>query len=267
MSFIPNTDFFIEVQKGNVPGHRLVNKFGRNPDVDTGAVEDVWTVGGQRIWLSSPVQLEAISTSANDTLAGSGAQIVTVQGNDFNFDVFEVDINMNGTTASSPTIVTGGIMRVNRAFVKQPGTYHGNNDGTIDIQISGGGAIQAQIAIPGATPSSNKGQTEQTHFTVETGALGIILKVRVSTDASKTINAELYQMPGADVVTPPFGGAKRKLFGVTGMTGPMPPDKEEANFEIVGPADIWWEATSLANNTEVEAGFGILIVSAGFWVP
>jgi hypothetical protein len=49
MSYISNKDFLIEVAKGNVAGHAIVNKFGRNPDVDTGTdPEDVWTQGG--VW-------------------------------------------------------------------------------------------------------------------------------------------------------------------------------------------------------------------------
>lgn len=31
------------------------------------------------------------------------------------------------------------------------------------------------------------------------------------------------------------------------------------DLKFVGPVDIWWEATSHANGTEVEAGFDLLI--------
>ena len=41
------TDFFMEVAKGNIPGHSLVAKFGEVLDLpNTGVFEDVWDAGG-----------------------------------------------------------------------------------------------------------------------------------------------------------------------------------------------------------------------------
>ena len=37
MSYIGNKDFLIEVQKGNVVGHSMVHKFGRNDAVPNGS--------------------------------------------------------------------------------------------------------------------------------------------------------------------------------------------------------------------------------------
>jgi hypothetical protein len=203
MSFIPSTDFLIEVAKGNVPGHSLVAKFGRNPSIDTAdGFADIWTVPiVNKTWLTTAVNLEAISTSANDIAAGSGAQIITVQGLNDSFLGIEEDITMNGTSASTAT--TNLFIRVNRMFTKQVGTYRGSNEGDISVRISGGGVVQSNIL-------TGKGQTEQSHFSIAADEFGILLQAYISVDTNKTATGELYQIPGADDITTPFVGAFRK---------------------------------------------------------
>ena len=112
-------NLFLETAKGNIENNSIIHKFGRNTDVGA-TEEDVWTVGGVYTWLQAPVNLEAISTSANDTIAGTGARIITVEGLDENWNAISEDIEMNGVSATLPTI--NGFIRINRVFVKEVGT-------------------------------------------------------------------------------------------------------------------------------------------------
>lgn len=243
-------DFLIDVANGLIPGYSVVSKFGRNPDIDLGAAEDIWTVGGIRTWLSAAATLEAISTSINDTSGGSGAQIITVQGLDGSFLEVEEDITMNGTSATSAT--SNSFIRVNRAFVKQVGTYRGNNEGDITIRISGGGATQTNILTA-------IGQTEQTHYTIPANKDALLMMMYTSVDSTRTATPTLYQIPGADDVSAPYVGALRKVFGLTALN--VDEDhKYEAYPKLTGPTDIFWRATVSANNTAVEAGFDLLLM-------
>lgn len=45
-----------------------INKFGRNPDIDSGTVEDVWSQGGTKQYQSAGVSLFASSSNAGDTV-------------------------------------------------------------------------------------------------------------------------------------------------------------------------------------------------------
>jgi hypothetical protein len=62
------SNFLIEVSKGNVAGHVVMNKFGANPDVNIATTpEDVWDGGGVYGFLPTTAQLmEMESTDAND---------------------------------------------------------------------------------------------------------------------------------------------------------------------------------------------------------
>ena len=43
MSYLANRDFYLEVAKGNIPGHSSINKFGNNPAVATSSTETIWS--------------------------------------------------------------------------------------------------------------------------------------------------------------------------------------------------------------------------------
>ena len=75
-------DFLIEVSKGNIAGHSLVHKFGKNEDV--GATFEPLTIGGvyQTLQPAAATTLRVKAGNANDTAAGTGAREVTVQGLD-----------------------------------------------------------------------------------------------------------------------------------------------------------------------------------------
>ena len=158
IGIIPNyNDFLLSIIKGDVDGYSFVRKFGFNSDIDTAADEDIWSVGGNYSFPSSASILRVDSTSASDvgTLGGKGvgAQVVTIQGLNADYNEVEVDVTLTGTVAVSTTQT---FIRVNRAFVKEAGS-NGTNVGDINIDL--GGADRSQIP-------ATYGQTQQTIYTV-----------------------------------------------------------------------------------------------------
>lgn len=231
-----------------VTGFTSYSKFGFNPVIDINDTEDVWTVGGTRTWLSTATALEILSASGLDDVGSSGATQVTIQGLDDSWDLVEVTVSMDGGT---PVPLPGTWFRINRIFVAEAGTYAGTNAGIITCRIPGPGATQANIL-------AGVGQTEQTHFSCPRNTTAALQTVYISTDSTKVINGTVWQNSNIDDVATPFGGAKRKVFGVTGLKGSM--DHIYHSHPILtGPCDIWWTATSFANGTEVEAGFDLLL--------
>jgi len=72
-----NEEFYLQVKEGLVPGHSVLHKYGRNPDIDTASgFEAIWNGGGDYTGHDATVAetLEVFSSSANDagTLVSSG---------------------------------------------------------------------------------------------------------------------------------------------------------------------------------------------------
>lgn len=149
-----SSDFYLEISKGSIPNHSRVNKSGYNADVDTTTdPEDVWDGGG--IWVQ-PTQARVhalVSTSPNDTEAGTGARTITLQGLDANYSFQSETIILNGTT---PVNTVGSYIIIDFMFINTAGSGGTNagiitataaTDTTITAQINVNGMNQTQMAI------------------------------------------------------------------------------------------------------------------------
>lgn len=96
MSYLGSKDFFLEVAKGNVAKHSFLHLFSRNSNVGTTA-EDV--VPQSAVWVSPTASRihNIVSTSANDSSAGTGARTIKIEGISGG-NIVEETITMNGTT-------------------------------------------------------------------------------------------------------------------------------------------------------------------------
>jgi len=137
-------EYSLRLAKGNIQSHRIVNKFGRNADVDLAAAEEVWATGGLRTYLAAAETLDIVSTDAADAGAGTGARTVLLEGCDASFEEITEIVTLAGLT---PVVTTQAFIRLNRVFVVTTGTGL-ENAGiiTIDPTSSGSGARQCTIA-------------------------------------------------------------------------------------------------------------------------
>jgi hypothetical protein len=200
---------------GAVKGWSVVQKFGHIDDLGS-SLEDVWATGGIYSYPTSASTLEAISTSTNDTAAGSGARTLRVEGLDANFEEISEDITMNGTSATTAT--TAAFLRVNRAYVLTTGTYGTGSAGNITIRISSAGATQATINnVTADTIAWDYGQTQLARYTVPAGKIAFMSKVTVQAEANKRADIAMYQRQNADTVSAPFS-ARRVFYSSEGLS-------------------------------------------------
>lgn len=162
MSELRNTDFLLEVAKGNVAGHFSVNKFGSSSNVDQ-TPTDVWDHASQNIWLAptSAQTHQIISTSDADsdtggTVAqGAGARTIRVYGlQDWDTAETSEDIIMDGTATGVNSVDTvNSYVIIHRMKVLTTGSVGPfANVGTISAIANGDGTTTAQIlAIKGQT--------------------------------------------------------------------------------------------------------------------
>ena len=163
--------WLMQVVSGDVTGTSTINKFGENPDVDIASCpEAIWSHGGAYPNITAAATLTVSSTDAKDNLTGGGAQKITIQGLDENWDEASEVVEMNGTNETTATSTT--FIRVYRAFVSQVGT-EGFNTGEIDITHTGISAVVADI------PAGDS-QTLMAVYTVPAGKTAQMLGLYVS---------------------------------------------------------------------------------------
>jgi hypothetical protein len=166
--------FYLEVAKGNIPGHAGVNKFGRSTNLDDGIDTDIWDGANATddidIWVA-PTQARVhniASSSASDDgdPAGVGARTIEIFGLT-DWDTAEVSevITLNGV---GNVATTAAYVIIHRMRVKTKGATDVNvgaitatavTDGTITAQINAGKG-QTQMAILGF-PSTQTFYMEQ----------------------------------------------------------------------------------------------------------
>lgn len=136
---VSNRTFWtLEVVKGNIPGHSRFLKTGDS--VSLGAdFQAIMERGGRYPFPVSAQTLTVVSTSANDTYGGTGANIAMVAGLDEDHEDLVELITLTGTT---PKISTGIFLRTNTLIIVLSGNNKGA-EGTIDFKH--GTDILAQV--------------------------------------------------------------------------------------------------------------------------
>ena len=254
MTYIPDRNWLVEVQKGNIPGHSLVHKFGRNPAVASGTEEGVLQVsGGQFVFRSSASTFRiAAGGNAADTAAGAGAREVIIQGIDTNLNEVTEAITTAGASASSATSTS--FWRVHRAWVSSAGTYTDNNTGDILIEDSGGAATHIMIA-------AGEGQSQYAGFTIPTGKTGYLLSLHGSMGSSKDdALIKVWTRENFNDVTVPYP-AKRLKLNYDGANGFIPYTPLSPELELNALTDIWVTCVGAsAGGSTVSIDFEILLV-------
>ena len=174
-SSLITSDLLTQVALGNVSGHELITKFGRNNNIDTTTdPEDIWRGGGlytgMPIHSASAETVEVFSSATTDDDGDDGANTVRLEGVAGDWTFQTVDVTMNGQTAV-PTTETWH--RVNRAYVLTAGASE-TNDGDITIRHT---STTANIF---AVIPAGKGQTQIAAYTIPDGKTGYLTRVNAS---------------------------------------------------------------------------------------
>lgn len=246
----PPKDFLIEVAKGNVLGHSLVHKFGRNDAVANATWEHISIGGGATSFLSAPttVRIKAGGNAA-DTAAGAGAREITVVGIDSNLAEVQETIATAGASASAAT--TASFWRVYRAYVSAAGTYGAANTAAVVIENSAGGTDLITIA-------TEEGQTQFSGFTVANATTAYLLSAQITVDAIKAADIRMYMRENFNDTSAPLGSKRIVLYwdGVLGVLA-FPPRSLRLFSALT---DIWFEAEGAGATTEVSVDYELLIV-------
>ena len=232
--------------EGKYQNRTIVNKFGRNSDIDTGSVpEDIWNGGGtyKGFPTGAAEEFEVFSSSASDTgtltftyLASATATAYTT-----------ATVTMNGTTAVN-TGVSGIRMDTARYDSGSSTTF---NVGTITIRH------RVTTANVFCVMPIGRSQTNAAAYTIPYGSTGYLRRLfcRVIGTASGTVDGALWvrESGSSPRLRRPFSAATSDRF------------EEYPYGGLVLPAlsDIMVRISSVsANNMDVIAGYDLVIVKS-----
>lgn len=231
-----------EVAAGHYPDKVIINKFGRDFDIDSGTVpEDVWN--GSTIYTGfptgAPEVFQVFSSSPSDT----GTLTITYLPTFASTEWLTASVALQGTTP-----ISFGVSGVRLHFAQ----YHSGNST---------GFNAGEITVRHATTTANvfclipigTSQTNVTAYTIPVGNIGIVKRVFARLRGSTTgqIDAALWIRNFGDSprLRRPFSVSTSDGFDETIYGGLM----------IHGGADIVVRVTSAsANNLSVIAGYDLL---------
>lgn len=162
-------DFILAVQMGQVPGHKFLDKFGENPDIDTATVpEDIWYQGGLYpfdAWGTAPI-ISVVSDSPLDN------QVIEIPGLDITGAEVTQRVQLNGTTRVA---LTTPLWRFNRAYNVSPRSNPIN--GNVYF-YTGTGNVPLAAEIRGSIVDGNN-QTLIAIYTIPKGKVGFLYRGEV----------------------------------------------------------------------------------------
>lgn len=246
----------VEVSRGNISTYSVLHQFGASRNV-TSTLAPI-TLSGVYQTPTTAQALEVVSSDANDTAAGSGAQEVTVVGLNSSWVEVSQTVATNGTTAVA---LGTNLIRMTQAYVSKSGTYAttstGSHAGTITIRASGGGATWCTIPI---TPFP-LGQTQIAAYTVPSGKTAYITEFDAYVDSTKVVDLMLFQRPLADDVTTTYTGVMRVVSEIIGLTSSFERGHRFPCGPYVGPCDLIFVGKVSSGTGSVSIDFDLILVN------
>lgn len=223
--------FELQVARGHVIGHSLVNLFGSQDTVGTTFIP-IWENATAYVYPVAATQMSIVSSSASDT-----AVAVRIFGLDANYQPITELITITGTT---PKTTAGSYLRINSMI-----TVNGNAVG--NITLSGDGNTYAKII-------AGSGRTQMSMYTVPAGYTLYLTRVDFfSSIGGGSNNHCVYRVKSVS-----FSGVE-----LTVLSAPFV-ERYEARrvvpFPYTEKTDVQWQAKAAANTAEIGAVIeGILI--------
>jgi hypothetical protein len=259
-SSLPSGDLMLDLPRGFYVTFASINKYGRATNVDSGVDTDIWdranATDDDDIW-TAPTQARVhniVSSDANDdgSPAGTGMRTMRVYGlTDWDTREVTEDITLNGTT-NVPT--ANSYVIIHRMHMLTAGAS-GPNVGIITATAVTDATITAQI-------NAGEGQTQMAVYGVPSTQIAFMTKYYVSaikTAAALRVALSLLVNPIPDAAPGVF--VTKHTIGLDTTGNNYLPHDFKPYYRIDGPAIIKMQANASANDTDVSAGFDVILTN------
>lgn len=236
----------VDIAKGNISGATVIHKFGRNPDADQNEVVDIWDGDAEWVAPTAARTHTIVSSNTADTSAGTGARTVQVYGLDQDYALANEVVTLGGTVG---TVTSGSYNIIHRMIVRTAGDA-GQNMGSITATAASDNTITAAIL-------AGNNQTLMAIYQIPANKTGYMTGFYADMQRSVTTGAcdiQLKEKPDGEVYQVKFVG------GVVGAGSSYLERRYDVPRSIPAKTTIKMTATASANNTDVSAGFDIILV-------
>ena len=249
-------DFWLEMAKGNIAGHRGLGKFGHCHDCDTVA-SDFWdNAAAQKIWLApTAARIHTIASSdVADTTGGAGCDTVVVYYLP-DWDTKETTETITGNLNAGIPMSSAAVMINRMRCVPQATSPVGTNAGTITATAAGDGTITSQINI-------GDGQTEQAIFGIPSTQKLYIKNAYVALNkgGGTTISIDWYLLLNPDPTVNTTAYITKHHDSVVSSGTSSHPHDFPAPKCFAGPCILKVQGAASANNQDASAGFDGCVV-------
>lgn len=233
---------------GDILGLSTIDKFGRNPDVDTAAEEDIWDGGGAWIPPTTARIHDVTSSSGNDTALGTGARTVEVFGLDSNFLEIDEVVTLDGT---NDVVTVNSYTMIYRMVIRSAGSGE-KNAGIITATAQTDNTVTAQINV-------GNNQTLMAIYQIPADKTGIILSwyasINRTTGSADSGDFKLLLKPFDEVFqVKRFIGLQTDGASYIFQPFTIPIIVQEKTIIKMGCVDV------SSNNTDVSGGFDIVMI-------
>ncbi len=242
----------VGLSMGDIAGIIHINKFGRNPDIDTATVpEDLWDAGG--VWVAPTAARihDLASTDVADTSAGTGAQSIEIQGLDDNWELQSETLSLSGL-ANVPTSNTyRRIFRMKVPLVGSGGTNAGDITATAQVD----GTVTAQV-------TASMAQTLMAIYTIPANKTGYMTSYYSSLNSANPPADMIFSLgvkPDTDLSTSPW--QTKHILGINLNGSGYIQHYFKPYMKITEKSDIRMQAVTVSdNNSDVSGCFDIILV-------
>lgn len=246
---MPTRDFTLDIARGQVTGYSVVNKFGRNTAVASGATEEIWDGS-----YTYPFPTSATITHIRSAVDSATTQGVTVevQGLDANWDLTVQNVTTDGTDSTTEVALTTPLIRVFRmrvldAAVMDQNLWLGDSD------MSGATDTEAVII-------AGKNQTQMAIYTVPAGYTAFLTNYYarehpVTGNSATSLDVELWATDNAN------GYAKQLKHSMGLSVGQGAQHNFNPYLKFTEKTDIYLTLTTVGGTSDMSGGFDIILVN------
>ncbi len=251
-------DYYVEIKRGNIPGHSIVHKFGNNIIVPNGtwALVSPVSLASATPGSGSPVRIKAGGNVADDA-NGAGCRSIELVGINTDFEEVSEIMTTSGTGISATSV--NSYWRLHRLKAIDVGTYGVSNTDVITFENADGSADRALMR-------AEEGQSQHAMWSSPSGQTAYLMEIKVDADTTKPADFRVITRERYDIVIAPMMSSRLKIL-FDGVAGSMSLEPKTPNIELPALTDIWVEARGAGNSTEVSVDMEILLIDPSLEVP